>query len=187
MTVEVPTVEPSELVVGDTWSWKRSLADYPANASPAWVLTYYFRGQAGEFSVACSADGSDQLAAVAKATTATYKPGLYSWIAVVTDGTTRTTLGRGITNLKPDPAATGAGLDPRSHARKTLDAVEAVIENRATKDQQAYTIGGRSLQRMKVEELLMLRDRYRAEVAAEDVSERLANGKPGGQRLLARL
>jgi hypothetical protein len=68
----------------------------------------------------------------------------------------------------PDPASQGAGQDPRSHARKTLDAIEAVVEGRATKDQQAYTIGGRSLQRMPIKDLMYFRGVYRAEVYAEE-------------------
>lgn len=184
MTVSVPTTEPGELIVGDTWSWKRSLADYPAGT---WTLTYYFRAREGEFSVTCGIDGSDHLAAVPAATSATYKAGYYSWIAVVTNGTTRATLGRGTTTVKPDPSATGAGLDPRSHARKVLEALEAVIEGKATKDQLEYTIGTRHIKRMSPEEIIKWRAHYRAEVNAEEVNERLDNGQTGGARLLARL
>lgn len=30
MSVTVPTTEPESVVAGDTWTWKRLLADYPA-------------------------------------------------------------------------------------------------------------------------------------------------------------
>jgi hypothetical protein len=47
-----------------------------------------------------------------------------------------------------------------------LDAIEAVIENRATLDQQEYTIGSRHLKRMTAAELIEFRDKYRGLVAA---------------------
>ena len=49
------------------------------------------------------------------------------------------------------------------HVRRVIDAIEAVIERRATKDQKSYSIDGRSLERTPIDELLLLRDRYRAE------------------------
>ena len=61
-----------------------------------------------------------------------------------------------------------SAVDTRTHARRTLDAIEAVIENRATTDQQNYAIGGRSLTRMSIDELFKFRDRYKIEVALEE-------------------
>jgi hypothetical protein len=110
-------------------------------------------------------------------TTAAYKAGLYRWTAVVDDGTERVTLASGLVNVLPDPAKTGAGFDPRSHARKTLEAIEAVIEGRATKDQEEYTIGNRSLKRTPTKELLEFRDKYRADVAREDIAAGRQSGK----------
>ena len=79
-----------------------------------------------------------------------------------------------------------ANLDDRSHARKVLEAIEAVIEGRATKDQEEYTIGSRTLKRTPVKELLELRDKYRGEVHAEELAENARNGKQGG-KLVVRL
>lgn len=186
MTAAIPTVEPAEVVAGDTWSWQKALADYPANASPAWTLTYYFRSVAGEFTAAAAASGADHLVTVTKTASAAYKAGLYEWTAIVTDGVTRTTLGRGTTTIKPDPSKTGAGFDPRSHARKTLEAIEAVLEKRATQDQMRYTIGTRSLDRTPIADLIVLRDKYRAEVDSEEASERLSKGLGGGRKIQVR-
>lgn len=184
MGADVPTIEPTTLTAGDTWTWERTLADYPA---PTWVLSYRLLSQAGEIAISASADGSDHLVSVAKATTAAYKAGLYKWFASVTDGTSRYQVGAGLVTVLPDPAAAGAGFDPRSHARRVLEAIEAVIEGRATKDQEEYSIGSRSLKRTPIAELLELRDRYRAEVRGEELAEGIANGQAAGQRLLARL
>ena len=66
--------------------------------------------------------------------------------------------------------------DPRTHARKVLDALEALIEGKASKDQQSYSIAGRSISRLSPGELLEWRDRYRVEVAAEARAEKIKNG-----------
>ena len=76
--------------------------------------------------------------------------------------------------------------DPRSHAKITLDAVEAVIEGRATKDQENYSIAGRSACRTPVADLLSLRDYYRTEFLREQRVERRNKGIGTGARLLAR-
>jgi hypothetical protein len=187
MAAEIPTKEPAELVVGDTWQWTKSLGDYPANAAPAWALTYYLRSAAGEISIAAVASGADHAVSVAKATTAAYKPGYYGWDAIVDNGTERHFVGHGALTVKPDPTKTGAGFDPRSHARKVLEAIEAVIEKRATKDQEEYSIGGRSLKRTPVEELMELKNFYKGEVMREDAAASIAQGESGGGKLLVRI
>ncbi|MFS9668775.1 hypothetical protein, partial [Klebsiella pneumoniae] len=57
-------------------------------------------------------------------------------------------------------------VDPRTHAEKMLQKIEAVLENRADADVSSYSIAGRSLTKMSPEELLTWRDAYRREVKA---------------------
>lgn len=186
MTASVPTNEPSELRAGLTWQWRREdLSDHPASA---WTLTYYFKktGSSGaNFNIVAAADGDHYAIEVAKGTTAGYTAGDYTWVAVVDDGTDAFEIDRGTLKLLPryDQAA---NLDDRTHARKVLEAIEAVIENRATKDQQEYSIAGRKLVRMPVQELMALRDKYRAEVYSEQLGERARNGQ-GTAKLVVKL
>ncbi len=180
MAVEIPTIEPTTAIAGDTWEWTKDFTDYPAST---WTLTYYARSREGEFNFNATADGDTHAVTVAAATTAAYKAGRYGWTAVVTSGTERHTVGAGHLVVTPDPANTGAGHDPRSHARKTLEAIEAVIEGRATMDQQRYTIGGRSLDRTPLKDLLEFRTQYRALVNSEDAK----NGALSTGRLSVRL
>ncbi len=55
-----------------------------------------------------------------------------------------------------------------THARRMLNAIEAALEGRASKDTESYTIEGRSLSRTPIPDLLRLRAIYRREVAAEE-------------------
>ena len=73
----------------------------------------------------------------------------------------------GTLEILADVSAAGAGFDPRTHAQKVLESIEAVLEGRATKDQQSYKINNRELVRTDIADLLKLRETYRAEVARE--------------------
>jgi hypothetical protein len=184
MTAPIPTNEPLQLRAGDTWQWNRQdLADnYPA---PTWTLKYAFKNATQHFEVTAAADGAFFAATVAMATTAGYTAGKYSWVAWVETATERHEVDRGWLTVLPVYTGTTT-LDDRTHARKTLEAIEAVIENRATLDQQKYTIGSRSLDRMPIKDLLEFRDYYRGQVFSQDANERIRNGYGAG-RLVAKL
>lgn len=170
------TNEPIELRAGDTWAWRRDdLTDYPA---PTWVLKYRFKNAAGGFEVVAAADGAAHAVTVAAATTTGYAAGDYDWFAWVESGATKYTVDEGKLTVKPDfrSGSAAVALDGRTHARKVLDAIEAVIEQRASKDQQAYSIAGRSLQRTPLPDLMKLRDRYRLEVKREEAADAARNG-----------
>lgn len=185
---EIPRNEPPEARAGLTWQWRREdlSADYPATS---WTLKYWFKelkASGANFSITCTADGSSFVVNVSAATTAALTAGKYSWAAEVTGGSTEAyEVDRGTLTVLPRYDQASA-LDDRSHARKALDAIEAVIESRATIDQQEYTIGSRTLKRMTGEELLKFRDYYRAQVGAELMVERARNGQ-GGNRLVVKL
>lgn len=180
MTAQVPTNEPLELRAGTTWVWTRSLSDYPAST---WTLKYWFkkRGSSGaNFSIQATADGDTHSVSVSATTTAAYTAGTYDWVAQVSSGGEVYDVDRGSLVLQPryDQAA---NLDDRTHAQKMLDAIEALLENRSTLDQQEYTINNRSLKRLTVEELMKWRDYYRAQVFAAKSNERRRNGYGGGR------
>jgi hypothetical protein len=179
----IPTNEPLELRAGDTWKWTREdLSDTPA---PTWTLTYRFKNAGGGFEIVATASGANFAVSVVKATTAAIAPGSYTWQAFVDAGGERYQVDHGTLKVLPDYGAGVAtvALDDRSHARKVLTAIEAILESRATKDQEEYTIAGRSLKRTPIPELLILRDRYRLEVSREVVAERIANGLGDPRRI----
>jgi hypothetical protein len=177
----IPTQEPAVLVAGDTAKWRRTLADYPANES--WVLTYTLVSAATRYTFTASADGASHLVAVAATTTATWAPGTYTWRAQVSKAGEVFTVGTGTFSVRPTFAA---ATDGRSHARKVLDAIEAVIEGRATSEVGEYQIAGRQLKYIPVDELLALRDKYRGEVLREDAASRAARGLPDPRRVYVR-
>jgi len=182
MVTENSTIEPLQVRVGDSWKWTRSFPDYPAG--DGWALSYVLINASSKISISSSASGDDHSISVAPATTAAYAAGAYDWVARVTDGVDVYSVGSGRITVLPSLSAATADL--RSHSRKTLDAIEAVIEGRASQDVLEYSIAGRSLKRIPLTELLVLRDRYRAEVAREDAASRIAQGLPDSRRVFVR-
>jgi len=183
----IPTSEPSALRAGDTWRWTKSLADYPATS---WTLKYRFKNAAGGFEITASTSGTDYSVTVAAATTAAYTAGVYSWLAWVEGGTSeKYSVDTGIATIDPDyrSGTATAAYDDRTHARTVLDAIEAVIEGRASRDQESYEIAGRSLKRTPIADLLKMRQHYKAEVAAQDAAEKISNGLGTGRKIQFRI
>ena len=153
---------PTEITAGDSLAWTETESEYPAG--DGWVVHYVLVNASSRITFNSVADGDKHSFVIDMATTGAWKAGDYTYQRYVTDGSERITLTNGTVEIKPDFTTAS---DHRSHAKKVLDAIEAVIENRATLDQESYSIAGRSLTRMNVEELLKFRGYYAAKVRKE--------------------
>lgn len=191
--------EPSIIYRGETLGWIRPAAettyvDADGNSvecqASEWTLKYRYAGPAGAFEISAVAYGGDFSASATAAATANYPVGAYSWIAIVEKGSgpslERHIIDTGTCEVMEGPTEYIAGLDRRSHAKKVLDAIEAVILNRATADQLAYSINGRSLQKTPLPDLLKLRSLYMAEYERELRAERIRKGLDGGGSIYVR-
>lgn len=179
-----PQKEPSTLVLGDYWAWKRDdLADtYPIGS---YALTYEFHEDSGgggthKFTLTATEANDTYYIEAASSSTTSYSVGDYIWEAYITKtaDSNRVMVDSGRTTITQNLADTNADL--RSHAKKVLDSIEAVIEGRASIDQSSMSIGGRSLSRMSVDELMTFRDRYKAEYLKEIKLARIRNGQGTG-------
>jgi len=168
------TFEPSRVTAGDTITWLRSLADYPA--SGGWVLSYTLINSGAKISITAAASGADHLVTVAAATSAAYAAATYTWQAVVTKAAERYTVGNGQMVVAPNLAA-AATYDTRTSARKALDAVNTALETYGAKAYlHSYEIAGRKQQFQTPGDFLAFRSKLMAEVAREDNATRLAAG-----------
>jgi hypothetical protein len=64
-----------------------------------------------------------------------------------------------------------------------LDALEAVIEGKATSDQLSYSIAGRSISKMSPAEILQWRDLYKTEYQREMDAEKISQGIESPRRI----
>jgi hypothetical protein len=151
---------PAECTAGLTFQASAAFAAYPA---PEWTLTAHLRGP-GQIDL--QADAAGVFSATA-ATTATWAAGTYWYSMRATSGADVLEVATGQLVVKPDLAAAAAGFDGRSQNERALDAINAVLEKRASQDQQRYVIKDRELWRTPIADLLKLKTHYQAAVRRE--------------------
>lgn len=157
---------PSELQVGDTWQWTKSLPDYPASAGWALSFSLYRYGQP-VIQINATASGDDFSISVPAATTAGKAAGAWQWTAYVMKGTDRFTVETGTVCLKPDLAAADPTTDLRTENEKILDALIATQQRRATKEQESMEINGRAIRYLAPDDLERMIGIYTYKVKAQ--------------------
>jgi hypothetical protein len=189
MAATIPTIEPYEVTAGDTWKWDKSLADY--KPSDTWALTYSFRAKTGTgFNVTASANSANDgwNIVVAKSATVGYTAAEYDWQAYVTKSAERFMVDEGklIVSVDLNAAATGSTTDLRSHSKRMVDAIQAVLEGRVDSDVENYSIGGRSITKIAVSELVSILATYEEKLEEEQKKRRLDNKHGSGRVIKAR-
>ncbi|KXZ66785.1 MAG: hypothetical protein E7D55_02475 [Acinetobacter junii] len=156
---------PKQITAGVTFNFKVNLTAYPA--SSGWSLVAYLRGESA-IDISSQADGNQHIFNITAETTKAYTAGHYGYsLRAIHESGAVDELESGVVEIKADLASISGATDLRSHAQKTLAALEAVIEGRASLDQERYRINNRELYRTPMETLIKLRNHYRAEVSRE--------------------
>lgn len=159
----------SELIVGDSLNMLDSYADYPA--SEGWTLKTTFTPRlatSSKITLTATAELDSYRTQAAPATTSAWVPGDYSVHQTIEKAGQRITVATGKLRLLPDPASVAPGYDDRSHLEKVIANIEAMLEGKTSKDVQEYSIAGRMLKHIPINELLALRDKYKHQLAAEN-------------------
>jgi len=163
MSAPTLTTPPAAVRAGDSASWLLTLADYPA--SSGWSVQYDLLNAGGKISFTSTAEGDLHRITRTPAQTATWVSGTYQWQARVSNGTDAYTVAVGSIEILPD-LAVAVGLDTRTHAQKTLAALEAWIENHDPGVAE-YEIAGRRMKYIALADLIKLRSQYLIEVRRE--------------------
>lgn len=178
---------PATLRAGDTIAWTESISDYLATAgwTLAFPLTAYNKIP---ILITASTSGSDYAISILPAVTKLWVAGKYSYQAYVYKGTPPTftekhTIEIGEVEILPDLTQATLTTDNRSHAKKVLDAIEAVLEGKSSSDLISYSIGGRSVSKMMPEELIKWRSFYKTEYERELEAEAIAKGLDSPRRV----
>jgi len=181
-----PTSVPSKVVAGDTLKFKIDNTDF--KASDGWTYKIVFTNKDNRNGVySSSADGDSHQITIEESVTATWNEGDYDYHAYFEhSGGDRWTADTGRFKVKYNLAGTSGNKDLRTHARIALDAIESVLESRATVDQMKFEVAGRTLERTPIDDLLRLREYYRREVRAEARADRIEDGKSTGGRIRVR-
>lgn len=151
-------------------------------SSATWLLTYYLRFNAaseGATVVGSARNDGGWDFTVSAATSAGFDAGTWYWQALATSGSDKLTLGAGTLTVKASLSYTGtaSAFDGRTQTEKDLDAVQAAIRSIISGGAvQQYSIGSRSVSKMRLEDLLMLESKLKAEVNRERAAEKVAAG-----------
>ena len=180
---EIPEKEPISFYKGETVVWKRTDigADYaPSSYSMVWEASLESNGST-RFSATVTESGTEYTFTLDNSATAGYTAGDYIWFLKVLQTSDSETLiiDSGKITVKDNFFATTT--DTRSHAKIMVDKLESLLEGKADADVSSYSIAGRSLNKLTVEELLRWRDYYRAEYKQEVAEFRIGNNEGSGR------
>jgi len=186
--VNIAETEPAKIIAGELIKWKRTdLGTDYTNGS--YTLKYSARLEgtgSTEIQITASASGDDYLISVGQSTSASYTVGIYRWQMYITrnSDSERLTLDTGTFEVVANRDA--ATTDPRTHARIMVEKIESLLEGRADADVASFSIAGRSLTKLSIDELMTWRDRYRSEYLRELRRERALNGEGSGAQVKVR-
>jgi len=185
---ESPTLEPENIVVGDFVQWRRTdlSGDYP---NTDYTMTYVARITGGgntEIQLLGTNYQNDYLFTATSTTSASFVAGYYHWQleAFQTSSNNRIVIDRGSFNIIVDLDINGT--DPRTHAEIMLGKIESLLSGKADADVANYSIAGRSLTKMSFDELIKVRDFYKAEFRKEQIADRIRQGRSTGSTVKVR-
>ena len=184
MATTTPTTEPASVTAGDTITWQKSLADFPAGT---YTLKYRLLNAAGKIDITATASGTDYLVSVSSTTSATYTAGDYDYLAWVEKSGERYSVGSGRITVLPNLAALNT-YDGRSDARQIYELLVAAYKTATTSRAYVaeYEIAGRRMKFNGKADWLTEINYWKAQVAAEDRAAKIAAGMGGGSRVLVR-
>lgn len=171
---------PAQMIAGDSLRLSIAGGDYPA--SEGWAVSLVLQKIAGGAPVTVNAsdDGGDWSIVISSAASGQLQPGPHRYLIAATKAGDRSTIDHGQIEVLPDPAK--PAQDQRSPARRALDAIDAVLEGRASSEDMKFTFAdGRALEKIPHADLLALRKHYARIVAREATKGR------GPKRVLVRL
>lgn len=164
---------------GATESWTERHHLYP---SDEWTLSLHLRGGSA-LDVDATANEDKSYALTLTAVNNDDDPlvvGTFYWQIKVTniaDTDIKKFIDSGSIQVLADLSSTDLEtFDGRTKAQIMVEAIDAMLAKKATRDQQSFTIGQRTLQRMTPEQLLKWRTYYADIVSAERTQQRIANG-----------
>lgn len=187
-----PDTEPNEFYIGDKIEWDIEtfqngfdITDFP---SSSYTLTYYFWSSGTAVTSAnAAANGTTYRMTILPATSNNYTAGFYKYKAQVYNaaGTEKYTVREGTFEILAKPSSMVA-TDARSHIKKVHELIKSLLEGRVTKEADSISIGGRSLTRIPIPELIKLERQYSYLVKNEEKQEKINKGIESGNKILVR-
>ena len=183
-----PEGEPTQIVVGDFIQWKKAqiAQDYPTATHSAEYVARITGGGASEIKIPATEVDGYYLFTIDSVTSTDFEAGRYHWQLEIT----QTSSGNRIVTERGEFEAIADldvnASDPRTHADIMIAKIETILEGKADSDVGSYSIAGRSLTKMSFDELMVARDRYKAEVIKHQREELIKRGKASANTVKVR-
>ena len=179
---DIPEKEPVTIYKGETVVWNRKdLTDYPVGSyAMSWTARLESNGGTA-FSATVTEVEDYYKFTLDNSATGGYTTGDYFWVLKVTQSSDSEELIIDTGKITVKDNYFGSTGDTRSHAKTMLDKIESLIEGRADADVSSYSIAGRSLNKLSVQELTEWRNYYKAEYQKEIAKFRRDNNEGTGR------
>ena len=178
----IPEKEPVTFYKGETVVWTRKdLTDYPVGSyAMSWSARLESNGGTSFSATVTEVDDYYKFT-LDNSATGGYTTGDYFWVLKVTQSSDSEELIIDSGKITVKDNYFGSTGDTRSHAKIMLDKIESILEGRADADVSSYSIQGRSLSKISINELLQWRDYYKAEYQKEIAKFRRDNKEGSGR------
>lgn len=178
----IPEKEPVTFYKGETVVWTRKdLTDYPVGSyAMSWSARLESNGGTSFSATVTEVDDYYKFT-LDNSATGGYTTGDYFWVLKVTQSSDSEELIIDSGKITVKDNYFGSTGDTRSHAKTMLDKIESLIEGRADADVSSYSIAGRSLNKLSVQELTEWRNYYKAEYQKEVAKFRRDNNDGTGR------
>tara|TARA_B100000029_G_scaffold95674_1_gene85729 strand:+ start:274 stop:858 length:585 start_codon:yes stop_codon:yes gene_type:complete len=178
----IPEKEPVTIYKGETVVWNRKdLTDYPVGSyAMSWTARLESNGGTAFSATVTEVDDYYKFT-LDNSATGGYTTGDYFWVLKVTQSSDSEELIIDSGKITVKDNYFGSTGDTRSHAKIMLDKIESILEGRADADVSSYSIQGRSLSKISINELLQWRDYYKAEYQKEIAKFRRDNKEGSGR------
>ena len=178
----IPEKEPVTIYKGETVVWNRKdLTDYPVGSyAMSWSARLESNGGTAFTATVTEVDDYYKFT-LDNSATGGYTTGDYFWVLKVTQSSDSEELIIDSGKITVKDNYFGTTGDTRSHAKIMLDKIESILEGRADADVSSYSIQGRSLSKISINELLQWRDYYKAEYQKEIAKFRRDNKEGTGR------
>ena len=179
---DIPEKEPVTIYKGETVVWNRKdLTDYPVGSyAMSWTARLESNGGTSFSATVTEVDDYYKFT-LDNSATGGYTTGDYFWVLKVTQSSDSEELIIDSGKITVKDNYFGTTGDTRSHAKIMLDKIESILEGRADADVSSYSIQGRSLSKISINELLQWRDYYKAEYQKEIAKFRRDNNEGSGR------
>ena len=186
-SANAPVGVPEEVFIGDFIQFKITefSSDYSNSLHTMRFVARIATGANTEIIVTATALDDDYLFTIPSATSAGFTPGHYHYqLEIERDSDNeRIIVDRGAIDFSTDY---DNNVDVRHHAEIMLGKIQSILEGKADSDVSSYSIAGRSLTKLGIDELLQWRDYYRREVNEIKKKERITHGRKTKSTIIGR-